>query len=211
MARSERSSRLLIGITGWSLVLGLICLTLADPVSDRNQTTIATNTIQAVERLFNRVLFSTTENARQRIPHLPANETIDRQYFEELDLIAGNEDYYSTAYYIFAWINSDLMYNKTPDKLLVEVLPGEKIAIRNFFDKVKPFLTKYLRTSRQDRSELVANITRLATETDDSLIMSYLEFPQTLKGQLPELHLMDYTKLAQALVQGVARGIWTSL
>jgi len=53
--------------------------------------------------------------------------------------------------------------------------------------------------------------TRLATETDDSLIMSYLEFPQTLKGQLPELHLMDYTKLAQALVQGVARGIWTSL
>lgn len=101
------------------------------------------------------------------------------------------------------------MYHKTPDKLLVEVLPGEKIAIRRFFAKVKPHLTKYLRLSRQDRSELVSNVTQLATETEDSLITTFLEFPQNLKSQLPELQLMDYTKLAQALVQGVASGIWT--
>ncbi|KAH8353342.1 hypothetical protein KR084_010371, partial [Drosophila pseudotakahashii] len=172
---------------------------------------LTAGTIQAAERLYNQVLHSTIEDARQRLPHLPANETIDRQYFEELDVIAGNEEYYSTAYYIFAWINSDLMSHRNPDKLLAEVLPGEKIAIRQFFGKLKPHLTKYLRLSRQDRSELVANVTRLAAETEDSLITSYLEFPHNLKGQLPELQLMDYTKLAQALVEGVARGIWTSL
>ncbi|XP_016994313.2 uncharacterized protein Hf [Drosophila takahashii] len=211
MARSEERSsrhRFLIGITGWSLAVGLICLTLADSAQAADLTG---GTIQAVERLYNQVLYSTIEDARQRLPHLPANETIDRQYFEELDAIAGNEEYYSTAYYIFAWINSDLMSHRTPDKLLVEVLPGEKIAIRQFFGKVKPHLTKYLRLSRQDSSELVSNITRLASETEDSLIMSYLEFPQSLKGQLPELHLMDYSKLAQALVEGVARGIWANL
>ncbi|XP_017081487.2 uncharacterized protein LOC108114852 [Drosophila eugracilis] len=213
MARSERSPSLLIGITCWSLALCLICLALADSaqLSESNQNTLTGNTIQAVERLYNQVLYSTVEDARQRLPHLPANETIDRQYFEELDLIAGNEDYYSTAYYIFAWINSDLMYHKTPDKLLVEVLPGEKTSIRNFFSKVKPHLSKYLRQSRQDRSQLVANITRWATDNEDSLIMTFLEFPQNLKGQLPELHLMDYSKLAQALIEGVARGIWTNL
>lgn len=193
------------------MLLGLICLALADSsqVKERSPTILVGNTIQAVERLFNQVLYTTIEDARQRLPGLPANETIDRQYFEELDLVAGNEDYYSTAFYIFAWINSDLMYHKTPDKLLVEVLPGEKIAIRRFFAKVKPHLTKYLRLSRQDRSELVSNVTQLATETEDSLITTFLEFPQNLKSQLPELQLMDYTKLAQALVQGVASGIWT--
>ncbi|XP_017056601.1 uncharacterized protein LOC108098302 [Drosophila ficusphila] len=210
MASSERSSRLLIGIVCWGLVL--ICLTLADSAQIPERSNPLTgNTIQAVERLYNQVLYSTIEDARRRLPYLNASETIDRQYFEELDLISGNEDYYSTAYYIFAWINSDLMSRKNPDKLLVEVLPGEKIAIRNFFDKVKTHLTKYLRLSRQDRSELVSNITRWATETEDSVVMYYLEFPQNLKGQLPELHLMEYTKLAQALIQGVARGIWTML
>eukprot|EP00099_Drosophila_melanogaster_P029281 NP_788078.1 helical factor [Drosophila melanogaster] len=212
MARSGRSSRFLIGgSTCCSMLLGLICLALADSsqVKERSPTILVRNTIQAVERLFNQVLYTTIEDARQRLPGLPANETIDRQYFEELDLVAGNEDYYSTAFYIFAWINSDLMYHKTPDKLLVEVLPGEKIAIRRFFAKVKPHLTKYLRLSRQDRSELVSNVTQLATETKDSLITTFLEFPQNLKSQLPELQLMDYTKLAQALVQGVASGIWT--
>uniref|UniRef100_A0A6P4E504 Uncharacterized protein LOC108038117 n=1 Tax=Drosophila rhopaloa TaxID=1041015 RepID=A0A6P4E504_DRORH len=108
-------------------------------------------------------------------------------------------------------INSDLMSHKTPDKLLVEVLPVEKIAIRNFFGKVKTHLSKYLRQSRQERPQLIANITRWNTETDDSLIMSYLEFPQNLQGQLPEIHLMEYTKLAQALLQGLARGIWSNL
>ncbi|EDW90479.1 uncharacterized protein LOC6529783 [Drosophila yakuba] len=210
MARSGRSTSFLIGSTCWSVVTGLICLALADSVRvpERSPTILAENTIQAVERLFNQVLYATIEDARQRLPGLPANESIDRQYFEELDLVAGNEDYYSTAFYIFAWINSDLMYHNTPNKLLIEVLPGEKIAIRRFFAKVKPHLTKYLRLSRQDKSELVSNMTQLATETNDSLITTFLEFPQNLKSQLPELQLMDYTKLAQALVQGVARGIW---
>ncbi|KAI8043398.1 uncharacterized protein LOC128261442 [Drosophila gunungcola] len=212
MARSERGSRLLIGITCWVLFYGLICLALADSAQIPERYAALTGpTVQAVERLFNQVLYSTIEDARQRLPHLNASETIDRQYFEELDLIAGNEDYYSTAYYIFAWINSDLMSHKTPDKLLVEVLPVEKIAIRNFFGKVKIHLTKYLRQSRQERPQLVANITRWSAETEDSLIMTYLEFPQNLQGQLPEIHLMDYTKLAQALMQGLSRGIWSTL
>ncbi|EDV54595.1 uncharacterized protein LOC6548963 [Drosophila erecta] len=211
MARSGSSSRFLIGRPCCSLVTGLICLALVHSVRvpERSPNTLAENTIQAVERLFNQVLYATIEDARQRLPSHPANETIDRQYFEELDLVAGNEDYYSTAFYIFAWINSDLMYHNTPDKLLIEVLPGEKIAIRRFFGKVKPHLTKYLRSSRQERAELVANISQLANETGDSLITTFLEFPQNLKSQLPELQLMDYTKLAQALVQGVASGIWT--
>lgn len=157
------------------------------------------------------MLHTTIEDARQRLPHLNASAAIDRQYFEDLDSISGNEDYYSTAYYIFAWINSQLMAHQSPDRLLFEVLPGEKIAIRNFFGKVKPHLTKYLRLSRQDRPEFISNINRWANESEDSLITYYLEFPQTLQGQLPELHLIDYTKLAKALMEGVATGIWRVL
>ncbi|KAH8410336.1 hypothetical protein KR009_012318, partial [Drosophila setifemur] len=172
-------------------------------------TPVSRSAAQAVERLFNQVLYSTIEDARQRLPHLNASDVIDRQYFEELDTISGNEDYYSTAYYIFAWINSQLMAKQTPDKLLQEVLPGEKIAIRTFFGKVKPHLAKYLRLSRQERHELISNVTRWAGESEDTLITSYLEFPRTLRVQLPELQLMDYTKLAKALLEGVATGIWT--
>ncbi|KAH8255805.1 hypothetical protein KR038_011093, partial [Drosophila bunnanda] len=188
------------------------CQTLADPAQIRDRSaSLATPTVQAVERLFNQVLHATIEDARQRLPHLNASDAIDRQYFEDLDSIAGNEDYYSTAYYIFAWINSQLMAHQTPDKLLLEVLPGEKIAIRNFFGKVRPHLAKYLRLSRQDRLEFMSNITRWASESEDSLVTYYIEFPRTLQQQLPELQLMDYTKLAKALLEGVATGIWRTL
>ncbi|XP_017019327.1 uncharacterized protein Hf [Drosophila kikkawai] len=210
MARAERSLGLLISIACWGS--WLICLTLADPAHIRERSaSLASPTVQAVERLFNQVLYTTIEDARQRLPHLNASDAIDRQYFEDLDSIAANEDYYSTAYYIFAWINSQLMTHQSPDKLLLEVLPGEKIAIRNFFGKVRPHLTKYLRLSRQDRLEFMSNITRWASESEDSLVTYYLEFPRTLQQQLPELQLMDYTKLAKALLEGVATGIWSVL
>ncbi|KAH8329291.1 hypothetical protein KR074_007126, partial [Drosophila pseudoananassae] len=166
-------------------------------------------TVEAVERLYNRVLDSTIEDARLRGQHLNASEAIDQQYFDNLDTITGNEDYYSTAYYIFAWLNSQLMAHQTPDKLLEEILPGEKVLIRNFFARVKIHLVKYLQVSRQTRPEFIANVTRLAGDTEDVLIESYLRFPHNLESQLPELQLMDYTKLAKSIIEGIATGVWS--
>ncbi|BFF93588.1 uncharacterized protein DMAD_11417 [Drosophila madeirensis] len=208
MSRSERSLLLLlISIAGCGL--GLICVARAD--SARAYNPLARPVAEAVERLYNQVLHATIEDARQRLPHLNDSEAIDKQYFEDLDTTLSNEDYYSTAYYIFAWINSQLMAQQRPDKLLLEVLPGEKTAIRNFFLKVRPPLESYLHRSHQTRPELITNVTRWAGEQQDSVVMSYIEFPRSLQAQLPELQLMDYTKLAKALIEGVATGIWGSL
>ncbi|XP_001356115.2 uncharacterized protein LOC108163411 [Drosophila miranda] len=207
MSRSERSLLLLISIA--CCALGLICLATAD--SSRGYNPLARPVAEAIERLYNQVLHSTIEDARQRLPHLNDSEAIDKQYFDDLDSTLGNEDYYSTAYYIFAWINSQLMAQQRPDKLLLEVLPGEKAAIRNFFHKVRPPLEKYLQRSHQSRPELIANVTRWAGQQQDSVVMSYIEFPRSLQAQIPELQLMDYTKLAKALIEGVATGIWGSL
>ncbi|KAH8325863.1 hypothetical protein KR067_009300, partial [Drosophila pandora] len=166
-------------------------------------------TVEAVERLYNKVLDSTIEDARLRRQHINDSDAIDQQYFDNLDTITGNEDYYSTAYYIFAWINSQLMAHQPADKLLEEILPGEKILIRNFFARVKVHLVKYLQVSHQNRPEFIANVTRLAGETEDVLIESYLRFPHNLQSQLPELQLMDYTKLAKSIFEGIATGIWS--
>lgn len=101
------------------------------------------------------------------------------------------------------------MAHQPPDRLLEEILPGEKVLIRNFFARVKVHLVKYLQVSHQNRSEFIANVTRLAGETDNVLIESYLRFPHNLQAQLPELQLMDYTKLAKSIFEGIATGIWS--
>ncbi|XP_068150488.1 uncharacterized protein Hf [Drosophila tropicalis] len=205
MSRSELLISIVIG-------LGLIShLTLGDSVSDLSvtPTALSSSAVEGIERLYNQVLQRTIEDAYHRLIRLNDSSIIDRQYFEDLDTIFSNEDYYSTAYYIFAWINSDIMMQAQPDKLLAEVLPVEKEAIRNFYTKLKIHLEKYLRLSRQNnKTELLQNVTRWQSETQDTIVMSYIEFPRNLQKQIPELQLMDYTKLAKALLEGVAAGIW---
>ncbi|KAH8266685.1 hypothetical protein KR018_009980, partial [Drosophila ironensis] len=171
-------------------------------------TTLSRATVDAVERLYNQVLDATILDARQRLTHLNASDTIDRQYFENLDTVTDHEDYYNAAYFIFASINSQLLAQQEPDKLLEEVLPGEKAAIRGFFTKVGPHLTRYLTTSGQNKPELMANVTRWAGETEDALVRFYLEFPRNLQGQLPELQMMDYTKMAQVFFAGLFNSIF---
>ncbi|EDV99419.1 uncharacterized protein LOC6567149 [Drosophila grimshawi] len=167
----------------------------------------ARQTAKDIEQLYNEVLQSSLQNARERLYHLNDSNAIDKQYFHELDTIVGTENYYSTAYFIFALINRSLFNQRESDKLLLEVLPYEKISIRNFFSKVKIELLNYLASTHQNKFELMTNVTRWQTETEDTLVISYLGFPQRLQDQVPELQLMDYMKQAKSLVDGIVQSL----
>ncbi|KAM8716589.1 hypothetical protein ACLKA7_003466 [Drosophila subpalustris] len=167
---------------------------------------VASVTVQKIELLYNQVLKSSIDNCRAALQNLnDTSNAIDKQYFVELDKLVGSEDYYSSAYFVFALIHSSLFNQPSSDQLLLAVLPAEKTAVRQFFSKIRPELHKYFRSTRQVHLELMRNVTRWQNESADSLLLSYLEFPETLQNQAPELRLMDYLKQAKGIVSGIAR------
>ncbi|KAH8377713.1 hypothetical protein KR093_006754, partial [Drosophila rubida] len=161
-------------------------------------------TVQKIEGLYNEVLQSSIDSCRAALPHLNDSNAIDSQYFTELDKLVGNPDYYSTAYFIFALVHSSLFDQQTQDRLLLEVLPAEKVSIRNFFSKTRLNLLKYFAATQQIHIELMTNVTRWQNESADSIVISFLEFPETLQSEVPELRLMDYTKQGKSIVEGLA-------
>ncbi|KAH8263341.1 hypothetical protein KR044_007607, partial [Drosophila immigrans] len=174
-------------------------------------TLAAATTVQEIEGLYNEVLQSSIDSSRAVLPHLNDSNVIDKQYFTELDKLVGNQDYYSTAYFIFALIHSSLFDGQGQDQLLNAVLPVEKVSIRNFFSKVRLDLLKYFTVTQQTHLELMQNVTRWQNESADSVVISFLEFPKTLQDQVPELRLMDYTKQGKSIVEGLARQLQLSL
>ncbi|XP_062138982.1 uncharacterized protein LOC133847772 [Drosophila sulfurigaster albostrigata] len=164
----------------------------------------ANTTVQKIEGLYNEVLKSSINNSRAALPHLNDSNAIDNQFFTELDKREGQEDYYSTAYFIFALIHSSLFNQPTEDKLLVAILPAEKVSIRDFFTKIRIDLLNYFAATQKNHLELMQNVTRWQNESADSIVISFLEFPETLKSQVPELSLMDYTKQGKSIVEGLA-------
>ncbi|XP_064553968.1 uncharacterized protein Hf [Drosophila montana] len=199
-----------ISISQWLALLicvGLISLS----TGDASAASTVSLTVKEIERLYNEVLQTSLADARARLSHLNDSNAIDRQYFDELDKIVDTESYYSSAYFIFALINSSLFERAQPDQLLLQVLPGEKICIRNFFVKVRLELLKYFATSEQTKVELIRNVSRWQQETGNSIVLAFLEFPQKLQHQVPELQLMDYMRQARGLVEGITQALQATL
>ncbi|KAH8415222.1 hypothetical protein KR215_009440, partial [Drosophila sulfurigaster] len=161
-------------------------------------------TVQKIERLYNEVLKSSINNSRAALHHLNDSNAIDNQFFTELDKLEGQGDYYSTAYFIFALIHSSLFNQPTEDKLLVAILPAEKVSIRDIFTKIRIDLFNYFAATQQNHLELMQNVTRWQNESADSIVFSFMAFPETLQRQVPELSLMDYTKQGKSIVEGLA-------
>ncbi|XP_034472326.1 uncharacterized protein LOC117780056 [Drosophila innubila] len=173
-------------------------------VSEGN--TGASFTVEKIELLYNQVLQSSIDNCQTALQQLnDTSNAIDKQYFIELDKLVGSQDYYSTAYFIFALIHSSLFNQQSSDQLLLAVLPTEKASIRQFFSKVRKELLAYFTYTHQVHLDLMQNVTLWQNESADSLLLSYLEFPQTLQNQVPELRLVDYLKQAKGIVEGIAR------
>ncbi|EDV31658.2 uncharacterized protein Dana_GF15466 [Drosophila ananassae] len=201
MARSE-CPNLLISLTlGSCLLIGLNI--------PGTSACAYNNTVEAIQRFYNQVLDFTIAEARRRSP--PDAPT--QKFFEELDTITGNEDYYCRAYYLFAWINDDVFNKKTPEQWLEKFLPVEKVEIKSFYTKVKVHLENHLQDTKKENAELIADVTHWSksTDTDNSLIESFWYFPLYLKKKLPELHLMNYEKMIRAIENGEVTGIWSDL
>ncbi|EDW63333.1 uncharacterized protein Hf [Drosophila virilis] len=189
------------------ICVGLISLS----TGDASVGSTVSLTVKEIERLYNEVLQTSLDDARTKLSHLNDSNAIDRQYFDELDKIVGTDSYYSSAYFIFALINSSLFDQSEPDQLLLQVLPSEKICIRNFFVKVRLELLKYFATRQQTTVELIRNVTRWQQATENSIVLAFLEFPQKLQDQVPELQLMDYMQQARGLVEGIAQALQATL
>lgn len=114
------------------------------------------------------------------------------EYFRELKSAEGSEGYYSAAHFIFNLIHLPLVKHEQPDQLLQLVLPGEKVAIRDFFSKVQVELLRYFTATSQSQTELMRNLTEWKTATDDGIVLKYLVFPKNLQGTVPELRLNNY-------------------
>ncbi|XP_017095770.2 uncharacterized protein [Drosophila bipectinata] len=202
MARSE-CPKLLIVLTFWS------CLLIGLAHNPETSACPYNATVEVIHRFFNQVLDFSIAEARKQMPH--DQVAAFQPFFEELDSITLNEDYYSRAHYLFGWINADVILKKAPKKWLEELLPKEKEEINKFFRKVKSHLVKHLTETSQDIPEIIVNVTRWGNETDDSLIKSYWHFPLFLKEKLPELDLMNYLKMSIAIRDGEVTGIWQTL
>ncbi|XP_030555379.1 uncharacterized protein LOC115758760 [Drosophila novamexicana] len=199
-----------ISISQW--LAQLICVGLISlSTGDASAGSTVSLTVKEIERLYNEVLQTSLDDARTKLSHLNDSNAIDKQYFDELDKIVGTESYYSSAYFIFALINSSLFDRSEPDQLLLQVLPGEKICIRNFFVKVRLELLKYFATREQTKVELIRNVSRWQQATENSIVLAFLEFPQKLQDQVPELQLMDYMRQASGLVEGIAQALQATL
>lgn len=114
------------------------------------------------------------------------------EYFRELKSAEGSEGYYSAAHFIFNLIHLPLLKHEQPDQLLQLVLPGEKVAIRDFFSKVQTELLGYFTATLQSQTELMRNLTEWKTATDDGVVLNYLVFPKNLQETVPELRLNNY-------------------
>lgn len=114
------------------------------------------------------------------------------EYFRELKSIEVSESYHSVAYFIYTLIHAPLLKHEQPDQLLHIVLPGEKIAIRDFFARVQVELLKYLTATSQTQQELMQNLTEWKTETNDRIVLTYLDFPRNLQVLMPELKVNNY-------------------
>lgn len=117
---------------------------------------------------------------------------IDVEYFRDLKSSEGTEGYYGAAYFVFTLIHAPLLKHEQPNQLLQMVLPGEKVAIRDFFAKVQVELRKYLTVTLQSQEELLKNLTEWNTETNDRIVLTYLQFPNNLQTLMPELKVNNY-------------------
>lgn len=117
---------------------------------------------------------------------------IDVEYFRDLKSSEGTEGYYGAAYFVFTLIHAPLLEHEQPNQLLQMVLPGEKVAIRDFFAKVQVELRKYLTVTLQTQEELLKNLTEWNTETNDRIVLTYLQFPNNLQTLMPELRVNNY-------------------
>ncbi|KAH8404844.1 hypothetical protein KR222_005820, partial [Zaprionus bogoriensis] len=163
------------------------------------------STSQSIERLYNQVLKTSMEKAREVQQHLnDTKDAIDAQYFTELKSYEGTQEYYGVAYFVFAVLHSSLDSNQ-PDQLLQQLLPGEKAAIRDAFSKIREILRKYFAATGQVHDQLMQNLTSWQTETGNGLLETYLHFPDNLQNEVPEIKLTNYAEQSNALVERFAR------
>lgn len=162
--------------------------------------------VQEIEKLYNEVLQSSVDNCRQMLHHTNNSNLIDKEYFEMLDT-ADKDNYYSTAYLIFSLIHDDLLKGRQPDEVLLQLLPAEKVSIRRFFSKVRVHLMMYFNFTNQVKWELINNLTRWQSETANSIVEVYLEFPTKLREEAPELQLMDYMAQGKIILDAVAQAL----
>lgn len=115
---------------------------------------------------------------------------------------ANNESYYSAAYLIFFLIHDDFK-GRQSDEL--------KFSIRAFFAKARLELGKYSEATQTTIEEILQYVSRWQTETADSIIQAYMEFPSKLRETVPELQLMDYTAQGRIIIEAVAQAIGDAL
>ncbi|ALC40295.1 Hf [Drosophila busckii] len=146
-------------------------------------TTLVNETTQTLEQDYKQVLQSTITDYYQKRMQSNSSNAIDLEYFTDLD--QGYD--YQRAYFLFTLINLELIRDEAPDSLLLEVLPDEKLSIRNFYIKAEQVIENYLRASNQSKSDLMQYLKRGKTETDNSLVKDFLKFSEELNKHLPEL------------------------
>ncbi|XP_030381153.1 uncharacterized protein LOC115629005 [Scaptodrosophila lebanonensis] len=199
MSRASASLRLLLLISG--------CLFAAINAEQTGDTTVrpalseSQATVQAIQRHYNHVLHTSVGRYWELLQQSTDNNTVDRQYFENLDTVTCDKYYYAKAYFIFYVMHNDQFgENSKPDRIVTLIWPSEKSAIRKFFKKVNRLLGHYLERTKQSNPELLAKLTSwqnpTAPDTDEGakrILESFIEFPEYLRKQVPELQLMDYT------------------
>ncbi|XP_017858338.1 PREDICTED: uncharacterized protein LOC108610640 [Drosophila arizonae] len=198
-------------ISRWLTALICLGLLISGSAADLSKdSTAADLTMRKIERLYNEVLESSINSFRQKMQSTKNYSSIDKQYFEMLDK-AHNESYYSTAYLIFSLIHDDWLKGHQSDEVLQQLLPEEKVSIRAFFSKARHELAKYSEATQTTNEEILQYVSRWQTETADSIIGAYMEFPSKLRETVPELQLMDYMAQGRIIIEAVAQAFGNAI